>query len=457
MARDLRLLHTSDWHLGIELGTQSRRADHEIAVASVVEHCRDFRPDVVVHTGDLFDHSRPGADDQALAVEALRQLAEVAPVVVVGGNHDNNVMLDKPWSTLAGLSGPGRLTFRGLLHRPEDGGIVAVPADGGARRILVCTMPFVTPHSFARFDRPGETTGGFTAGIKRVADAYGTWLAEHADPATDKVIWAAHLLVSGARPAGSERRVDLGDDYATSTAQLPPVSYAAFGHIHRAQELPGAITGRYAGGMLPFRFDESREGAPEKTVVLVELPARGAPRPTLAPISTGRRLLEVTGTLEELKARAKEASGCFVRARVVLEGPAAALRAQVADALPGAILVEVWPELAGADGAGPTAAIAERTSLDEMLEQWLVQSPAAGADPSRTAKTVRTMVDAALAGQRVPIEDEHLLDRDIAEDLVREIAHTMDWADPEAEAAAAELLASVSAPPELELAEEGHG
>ncbi len=446
--RALRLLHTSDWHLGIELGTQSRRADHEAAIASVVAHCRDFRPDAVVHTGDLFDHSRPGADDQALAVEGLRQLAEVAPVVVVGGNHDNNVMLDKAWHTLAGLSGPGRLCFRGLLHRPEDGGIVPVPADGGARRLLVCTVPFVTPHTFARFDRPGETTRGFTAGIKRVADAYAAWLAEHADPAADKVIWAAHLLVGGARPAGSERRVDLGDDYATSTAQLPPVSYAAFGHIHRAQELPGAVTGRYAGGMLPFRFDESREDAPEKTIVLVELPARGAPKITLAPIRTGRRLLELTGTIGELKARAKEAAGCFVRARVLLDGPAPALRAQVADALPGAIVVEVVPDLAGADGAARTSAAAERAGLDEMLEQWLAENPAASADPERTARTVRAMVDAALAGRRVPLEDEQLLDLDVAEELVREIADAMDWADPEAEAAAAELLASAAARPE---------
>ncbi len=443
-SRALRVVHTSDWHLGIELTTQSRRADHEVAIDSVVEHCRDFRPDAIVHTGDLFDHARPGADDQALAVEGLRRLAEVAPVVVVGGNHDNNVMLDRAWSTLAALSGPGRLTFRGLLHRPEDGGIVPVPADDGSRRLLVCTVPFVTPHSFARFDRPGETTGGFTAGLKRVADAYAAWLKQHADPSTDKVIWAAHLLVNGARPAGSERRVDLGDDYATSSAQIPPVSYAAFGHIHRAQELPGAITGRYAGGMLPFRFDESREDAPRKSVVLVELPARGAPKMTLAPIATGRRLLELSGTVEELRACAKEAAGCFVRARVLVDGAATALRAQVGDALPGAILVEVWPELADGEIAGSRQSAAARTSLDEMLEAWLAEHPVAGADPQRTASAVRTMVDAALTGRRIALEGEELLDRDIADELVEELSTAMDWVDPDAEAVAAELLASAS-------------
>ena len=443
--RALRLVHTSDWHIGKELGSFSRRPDHEAAIGSVVDVCREFKPDGIVHTGDLFDHARPGGDDQALAVDALRRLADVAPVVVVGGNHDNNVMLDRAWSTLAGLSGAGRLTFRGLPHRPEEGGIVQVPVDGGSRRFLVCTVPFLTPHSFARFDRPGETTTGFTAGIKRIHDVYAAWLAENADPATDKVIWAAHLLVNGARPSGSERKVDLGDDYATSTAQIPPVSYAAFGHIHRAQELPGAVTGRYAGGLLPFRFDEAREEAPEKTTVLVELPPAGSPKLTLVPISTGRRLVELSGTVDELRRKAKEVAGCFVRAEVVLEAPVVGLWSQVADALPGAVLVEVSQAVAKAPGELGRNASSERASLEEMLVEWLADNPVAGADPARTARTVRTMVDAALSGQRLRLEEEDLLDRDIADELVGEITDSLDWADPEAEVLAAEVLASAAA------------
>ena len=320
-----------------------------------------------------------------------------------------------------------------------------MPVDGGSRRFLVCTVPFLTPHSFARFDRPGETTTGFTAGIKRIHDAYAAWLAENVDPATDKVIWAAHLLVNGARPSGSERKVDLGDDYATSTAQIPPVSYAAFGHIHRAQPLPGAVTGRYAGGLLPFRFDEAREEAPEKTTVLVELPPAGSPKLTLVPISTGRRLVELSGTVDELRRKAKEVAGCFVRAEVVLEAPVVGLWSQVADALPGAVLVEVSQAVAKAPGELGRNASSERASLEEMLVEWLADNPVAGADPARTARTVRTMVDAALSGQRLRLEEEGLLDRDIADELVGEITDSLDWADPEAEARAAEVLASAAA------------
>lgn len=433
-ARALRVLHTSDWHLGIELGTQSRRADHEVAIDSLVAIANEYSPDAIVHTGDLFDHARPGADDQALAVDALQRLAAIAPTVVVGGNHDNNVMLDNAWDPLAGNT---RLRFRGRLRRPEAGGVVEVPV-GGGRRILICTVPFVTQHSFARFDRPGETTAGFTAGIKRVHDAYDAWLEANADPANDKIIWAAHLLVDGARPAGSERRVDLGDDYATSTAQIPAVSYAAFGHIHLAQELPGLITGRYAGGMLPFRFNEARPDAVAKTVVLVELPAGGAAKTELAPLATGRRLLEITERLEDLPAWAAELEGAFVRVTVPLAGPMPGLALQIANALPGAIVVEVKGEVDDG-GKAKAAKGVDVSTLDEMLERWLGEHPVSGADAERTAAVVRTVVGSALSGQRGTLEGESLLDADIVAELVEDLAG-VGWVDLEAEAAAIDLF-----------------
>lgn len=437
--RALRLVHTSDWHLGIELGTQSRRADHETAIDSLVERCRDFEPDAIVHTGDLFDHARPGADDQALAVDALRRLSSLAPTVVVGGNHDNNVMLDRAWNPLAALAGAERLSFRGQPHRPEAGGVIAIPASKGVGRVLVCTVPFLTPHSFARFDRPGETTGGFTAGIKRIHDAFDEWLEHNADPATDKVVWAAHLLVAGAQPAGSERRVDLGDDYATSVAHIPPVSYAAFGHIHRAQSLPGLITGRYAGGMLPFRFDEAREESPPKSVVLVEFPNVGAPHIEVAELEVGRKLVEIHDRLDNVALHARDVAGCFVRVTVALDGPVPGLMLRVVDALPDATVVEVRPEIAGGERVGLTTQ-RESTDLDEMLGRWLRDNPVAGAQPDRTARTVRTMVDAAISHRRLPLDDESLLDDDIAAELAHDLAETMQCVDTEAEAFGADAL-----------------
>lgn len=438
--RALRLLHTSDWHLGIDLGTQSRQADHVAALDSLVSIAADFAPDAIVHTGDLFHHPRPGADDQALAVHGLRRLSELAPVVVIGGNHDNNPMLDNAWDTLASFSGVGRVRFRGRTHLPGDGGVIVIPADEGRRRILVCAVPFLTAHSFARFDRPGETTVGYRNGMRRIRDTYNEWLASNADPESDKVIWATHLLVAGARPAGSERLVG-PDDFATSTTEIPPVSYAAFGHIHIAQKLPGdAVVGRYAGGMLPFRFDEAREEAEPKSVVLVELPATGVAKCELAPLEVGRRLVELTATLDELPAHAEQLKDCFVRVTVPLDGPLPGLAMRVTEALPDSTIIQVIPSIAVAGRATPDAERTTSGDLGALLEQWLAEHELIGADADRSAGIVRAMIVNAQARRRESLEGERLLDADIATDLSEEIVTALEWDDLETQATAAELV-----------------
>ncbi len=182
-------------------------------------------------------------------------------------------------------------------------------------------------------------------------------------------------------------------------ARFHPVSYAAFGHIHRAQELPGTITGRYAGGMLPFRFDEAREGAEAKTVVLVELPASGVAKTELAPIATGRPLVELTATLEELPAHAAELAGSFVRVTVPVDGPVPSLSLQVSEALPNSIVIQSIQDVRGA-GKAKVKKVAEASDLGELLERWLGDNPVSGSDADRTASTVRTMVEAAINRRR---------------------------------------------------------
>src|ERR1700677_113196 len=107
--------------------------------------------------------------------------------------------------------------------------------------------------------------------------------------------------------------------------------------------------------MLPFRFDEAREGAPEKTIVLVELPNHGAPKMEVVPIETGRRLVEVTERLEDLPNRAAELAGSFVRVIVPVDEPTPGLLMRVIDALPAAIVVEVRPVVATTASSGQGA------------------------------------------------------------------------------------------------------
>jgi len=85
----MRLLHVSDWHVGRQTYRCSRVPDHEAALTEIVELARETRPHLVLHTGDVFDGFRPGYAEMAFAVEALEELAALAPVVVIAGNHDS--------------------------------------------------------------------------------------------------------------------------------------------------------------------------------------------------------------------------------------------------------------------------------------------------------------------------------------------------------------------------------
>ena len=84
-----RVLHTSDWHLGVTVRGHSRREDHAAVIDEIVSIAEEARPDLVVHTGDLFDGHRPAMAEFGDAITSLRRLADVAPVVLLAGNHDS--------------------------------------------------------------------------------------------------------------------------------------------------------------------------------------------------------------------------------------------------------------------------------------------------------------------------------------------------------------------------------
>ena len=91
-----RILHTSDWHLGVACRGESRAADHVALLSEILDIARDTRPDLIVHTGDLFDGVRPGYDDILRALLVMRDLSEIAPVVVLAGNHAGSTSSSRP-------------------------------------------------------------------------------------------------------------------------------------------------------------------------------------------------------------------------------------------------------------------------------------------------------------------------------------------------------------------------
>jgi exonuclease SbcD len=331
------LLHTSDWHVGVTLGAIDRRPDLEVAADALVALATEVRPDLILHTGDLFDRSLPGGEDVRFAADTLGRLAAIAPVLVLCGNHDGR-------ATFAGFDrfcaiGPRRLRLLPQIDVRDP--VLAWPLAGGGR-VRVVAVPYL-PLAAAGFRAIAEGTvaeGAYADRVRQIWALAGAALERDRRP-DDVDVAAAHLHVAGAILARSEKSVHVGEDAATDAAALPPVAYAAFGHIHRPQRVPGALTGRYAGSMIPIDFGE--EGEAKGAVVVDAQPGRAA-RVEFVTLATGRPLATVEGAIADLGGLLAPHPGAILRVRVTDETRIEHLAARVRDVLAtGAELYQAVP------------------------------------------------------------------------------------------------------------------
>lgn len=406
----MRLLHVSDWHIGRQTYRCSRVPDHEAALAEIVELAREARPHLVLHTGDVFDGFRPGYAEMAFAVEALEELAALAPVVVIAGNHDSPALF-RLFDRLQGAD--PRIRFVDRVRPPAHGGVLDLPgADGEGVRIAF--LPFVHANRMVdRFEDASTWTATYSERIQRIEEELERGLAAGYDPSRHVLLFAAHLYVSGARYSGSERPVHVSEAYATRLRRLPNVAYAAFGHIHLPQPLPRRVTGRYAGSPIPLDFGEERE---QKEVVLVDAEP-GAPA-VVTPIQLegGRPLRTIVGTLDEVRAAAPTVGDALCRVTVCTDEPVPDLAALVAELLPGATVVEVNEDCAATRLEVVEATVTEADAepgFRELFREYLAERGTGGAQANRVLHAFETLVQAVETEELARLHDldELLLER----------------------------------------------
>ena len=320
------------------------------------------RPDLILHTGDLFDASRPPHDVLRLGVHALRRLAAVAPTVAIAGNHDSSLLL-RVIDDLAGAATPRRLW---LVTQP---GVVPFPETAEVPVAVAC-VPFIPPVGIADYatDDPARFEGSYADGVRSLNHRL-LGEAEERAGTNGIVLYAAHLHVHGARPGNSERRITVGEDYATHVAGLQRALYCAFGHIHDPQPLPGTATGRYAGSLIPLDFGERTQ---VKHAVLVTI--ANDVRVVTHDLPIGRPLEQFAGTLPELEVRAAGGGldGRILKARVVSDEPIPDLADRLADWSPECAVFELVNVLADQpvkeiESEAPDAA---EPSLEDLFQEW---------------------------------------------------------------------------------------
>ena len=386
----MKLLHTADWHLGAKLGRHDRIEDHRAALQGLLDVADSERPDLIVHAGDLFDAYRPPYPALRLGVTALQRLAEIAPTVVISGNHDSQALLEV-LDDMAGLASPRRLWFVTAPRVLEFSELAEVP-------VALACVPFIPPGAITDY-ATGDASrfeGDYADGIRNLNDRV---IGDARDAAGDSgiVLYTAHLHVDGARPGRSERRFTVGEDHATHTTGLHRALYCAFGHIHDPQQLPGSVGGRYAGSLVPLDYGESRQS---KHVVVVTIgdDVRLAERE----LPPGRPLESFAGTLGELEVRARGGGldGCFLKAVVTSDDPIPDLADRVAGWSPGCAVFNLVNEVANRRVRAISQAEADdggEPAFGELFAEWRTTA-ATGRATKAPLASVRELFREAVAG-----------------------------------------------------------
>ncbi len=290
----MRLLHTSDWHVGKLIRGASRADEHRAVLAEIATIARDEAADAVLVAGDLFETAAPGPVSEQIVYRALLDLAAVAPVVVIGGNHDNPRRL----AAVAPLLTLGRVHLLAQAARPDDGGVVDLDVDGTTLRLAL--LPFVSKRGIVRADElmrdaAFELNQTYDERMRAIiADLTAGFAAD-----TVNVV-CGHLFAAGGTMGGGERSAHTIMDYSVGSLAFPvEAQYVALGHLHRAQDIPGSTRIRYSGSPLQLDFGETSD---TNSVSIVDIEP-GAPAVVReVALLEGRRLRTLTGTAAELEA-----------------------------------------------------------------------------------------------------------------------------------------------------------
>ncbi|GAB2638866.1 exonuclease SbcCD subunit D [Gordonia jinhuaensis] len=372
----MRILHTSDWHLGRTFHGVDLLDDQRAALESIADVVAAAGIDVVVVAGDVYDRSVPSAGAVAVYDEGLARIRSAgAQLVVTSGNHDSPTRLGV---------GSAFAAAGGLHLRTSIAGITEpVVVSEGDTSVAIYGIPYLEPDT-ARRDVGVETARSHAEVLGAAMDLVRADLAErraHADVPLRSVV-AAHAFVVGAQAGGSERSISVGGVETVAASTFSDVDYVALGHLHSPQEITHEV--RYSGSLLPYSFGERSD---HKAVWILDIEGHAPVRVTRHDLPVIRGLSSLTGTLDELLTAADFAAAEEHYVEVTLTDairPIDAMR-QLRARFPHAVHVQ-WapPEREG--GLDYRARVRDRNDI-EIVEAFVEDMRDAASDAERALIT----------------------------------------------------------------------
>jgi len=363
----MRLLHTSDWHLGRSLHRADLSAAQEQFLDHLVEVVRTEAVDAVLIAGDVYDRAIPPVDSVRLFEESLWRLHDAGTqIVVISGNHDSPQRLGVN-SGLLEKTGVHLRTRVADCARP-----VILPAPGGDE-VAVYALPYLEPDAIRQ--ELGADVG------RSHADVLGAALARSAadragrDPAS--LVLLAHGWVVGGEASDSERDISVGGVGSVPASLFDGFAYAAFGHLHRPQEVSGTV--RYSGSALPYSFSEA--GHPKGTW-LADL---GSNDVQFVPTPVHRRLSSLRGELDFLLASPTlaEYEQDFVAITLIDAARPLGAMDRLRARFPGVLTLSWEPAIGTTDSAGSySKLVRNRGDLDVAVDfvEYVRNTPATEAE-----------------------------------------------------------------------------
>ncbi len=285
----MKILHTSDWHIGKRLMGRERLDEQEAVLDELAELCESEGVELVIVAGDIFDTYTPSAEAENLFFQKIRKIAgENRAALLISGNHDDGVRLSAstPFSEELGVyivgndRKPLRLTSVRAVKPIVSGKGYAVFENGAGERVFVSALPY--PNE-ARFKEEKSELPY----VERIKE----WILEGERGNVDGLpsVFVSHLFVLGGEISESEREIGLGGARALPVDALPKSNYIALGHLHKKQKM-GKGHCYYSGSPLQYSFDEATN---EKTVKIFDLTQNGVENLRELPLKSGKKLVRL--------------------------------------------------------------------------------------------------------------------------------------------------------------------
>lgn len=360
----MKILHTSDWHLGRKFGPISLRDDQQSFCDRIVELTRDEGIDLVVIAGDIYDRAIPPTESIELFRATVRRLRETGAVVAaITGNHDSaeRVASYDEFLDLSGfyLRGGYKSVGTVVTHQFDDG-----PLD-------IVLLPFLHPQEAPDDFGSGDEEDPLE---RRRRHTHQSVLAEairmaHPLLRSARSVAIGHAFVNGGATTESELQLEVGGTGAVDPMLFDRFSYTALGHLHRPQNVAGTRPIRYSGTPLAYSFSEDHP----KSVTVIDMSPNGDCSIREVDLGVCRGVATIRGPFAELlqPARHQGIESKFVRAIITDQETILDAKVRLEAVMPFVVEVRVDPEgrpLRVEDPDGPVEDLTPEQAIDQFWE-----------------------------------------------------------------------------------------